>query len=106
MGVTSTTFVTGNVLVMKYFEYNILFILCSDKSWCVDATEESGKLGRLINHSRKSANLLTKIIVDEEKKLRLCLVTSRDIAAGEELLFNYGDRSPLSIAGNPWLVED
>ena len=84
----------------------IFFFLCSDKSWCVDATDETERLGRLINHSRKAANLVTKIIVDEDKKLRLCLLASRDIAAGEELLFNYGDRSPLSIAGNPWLVED
>ena len=79
---------------------------CSDKAWCVDATTETDRLGRLVNHSRRSPNLVTKIILDVDKQLRLCLHAKRDISRGEELLFDYGDRSPLSIAGNPWLQNE
>ncbi|XP_077441522.1 N-lysine methyltransferase KMT5A-A [Vanacampus margaritifer] len=79
---------------MYYFQY-----LC--KAYCVDATKETNRLGRLINHS-KSGNLQTKLH-DVDGAPHLILVASRDIDGGEELLYDYGDRSKASIAAHPWL---
>ncbi|XP_040914600.1 N-lysine methyltransferase KMT5A-A [Toxotes jaculatrix] len=79
---------------MYYFQY-----LC--KTYCVDATKESGRMGRLINHS-KNGNCQTKLH-DISGVPHLILVASRDIDEGEELLYDYGDRSKASIAAHPWL---
>lgn len=79
---------------MYYFQY-----LC--KTYCVDATRESGRMGRLINHS-KTGNCQTKLH-DINGVPHLILVASRDIDKGEELLYDYGDRSKASIAAHPWL---
>ncbi|KAG8514971.1 N-lysine methyltransferase KMT5A, partial [Galemys pyrenaicus] len=67
----------------------------------VDATRETNRLGRLINHS-KCGNCQTKLH-DIDGVPHLILIASRDIAAGEELLYDYGDRSRASIAAYPWL---
>ena len=40
---------------MYFFRFN-------QTKFCVDATEESGRLGRLINHSRVSPNCVTKVV--------------------------------------------
>ncbi|KAK5852244.1 hypothetical protein PBY51_023729 [Eleginops maclovinus] len=79
---------------MYYFQY-----LC--KTYCVDATKESGRMGRLINHS-KIGNCQTKLH-EINGVPHLILVASRDIDEGEELLYDYGDRSKASIAAHPWL---
>ncbi|TMS08777.1 N-lysine methyltransferase KMT5A-A [Larimichthys crocea] len=79
---------------MYYFQY-----LC--KTYCVDATKETGRMGRLINHS-KTGNCQTKLH-DINGVPHLILVASRDIDEGEELLYDYGDRSKASIAAHPWL---
>ncbi|XP_075033498.1 N-lysine methyltransferase KMT5A isoform X2 [Mixophyes fleayi] len=79
---------------MYYFQY-------LNKTYCVDATKESNRLGRLINHS-KTGNCHTKLhnICDVP---HLILIASRDIRSGEELLYDYGDRSKSSIEAHPWL---
>ncbi|KAM9331205.1 N-lysine methyltransferase KMT5A [Gastrophryne carolinensis] len=79
---------------MYYFQY-------LNKTYCVDATKESDRLGRLINHS-KNGNCQTKLH-DIDNVPHLILVASRDIKAGEELLYDYGDRSKSSIEAHPWL---
>ncbi|XP_042250755.1 N-lysine methyltransferase KMT5A-A [Thunnus maccoyii] len=79
---------------MYYFQY-----LC--KTYCVDATKETDRMGRLINHS-KNGNCQTKLH-DINGVPHLILVASRDIDEGEELLYDYGDRSKASIAAHPWL---
>ncbi|XP_072228283.1 N-lysine methyltransferase KMT5A-A [Leuresthes tenuis] len=79
---------------MYYFQY-----LC--KTYCVDATKETGRMGRLINHS-KNGNCQTKLH-DINGIPHLILVASRDIDKDEELLYDYGDRSKASIAAHPWL---
>lgn len=81
---------------MYYFQY-----LC--KTYCVDATKETGRMGRLINHS-KNGNCQTKLH-DINGVPHLILVASRDIDEGEELLYDYGDRSKASIAAHPWLKD-
>lgn len=81
---------------MYYFQY-----LC--KTYCVDATKETGRLGRLINHS-KTGNCQTKLHAINGVP-HLILVASRNIDEGEELLYDYGDRSKASIAAHPWLKD-
>uniref|UniRef100_H9GMA8 [histone H4]-lysine(20) N-methyltransferase n=1 Tax=Anolis carolinensis TaxID=28377 RepID=H9GMA8_ANOCA len=79
---------------MYYFQY-------LTKTYCVDATKETNRLGRLINHS-KCGNCQTKLH-DINGVPHLILVASRDIKAGEELLYDYGDRSKASLEAHPWL---
>lgn len=87
----------GNVgCYMYYFEH-------AGKQYCVDATAETPYLGRLVNHSAKRPNCVTKA-VEVEGEPRLILVAMRDIDPGEELLYNYGERDKEVIAANPWLV--
>ncbi|XP_077996348.1 N-lysine methyltransferase KMT5A-like [Glandiceps talaboti] len=78
-----------------YFSFN-------DKSYCIDATAESGRLGRLINHSKTEANCMTRKIGINDTPY-LILVAKRDIQINEELLYDYGDRSKTSLAAHPWL---
>lgn len=67
----------------------------------VDATKETGRLGRLVNHS-KAGNCQTKLHPINGSP-HLILVASRDIKADEELLYDYGDRSKASVLAHPWL---
>ncbi|XP_065337147.1 histone-lysine N-methyltransferase Set8 [Cloeon dipterum] len=70
--------------------------------YCVDATAESGRMGRLVNHSRQG-NLLTRT-VSVKRRPRLLLVAKQRIEPGEELLYDYGDRSRESLKNHPWLA--
>ncbi|KAF1389186.1 hypothetical protein PFLUV_G00070830 [Perca fluviatilis] len=79
---------------MYYFQYQ-------SKTYCVDATEETSRLGRLINHS-KTGNCQTRLHPISGTP-HLILVASRDIEAEEELLYDYGDRSKASVLAHPWL---
>uniref|UniRef100_H3DEH2 [histone H4]-lysine(20) N-methyltransferase n=1 Tax=Tetraodon nigroviridis TaxID=99883 RepID=H3DEH2_TETNG len=79
---------------MYYFQYQT-------KTYCVDATKETTRLGRLVNHS-KSGNCQTKLHPINGSP-HLILVASRDIRADEELLYDYGDRSKASVSAHPWL---
>ncbi|CAL1281226.1 unnamed protein product [Larinioides sclopetarius] len=74
----------------------------SDKRYCIDATKESGRLGRLINHSKKG-NLKTQSIYLKENP-HLAFFACRDIEPGEELCYDYGDRSKQSLKSHPWLA--
>ncbi|XP_052802671.1 N-lysine methyltransferase KMT5A-B-like [Mya arenaria] len=80
---------------MYYFNFK-------NKKYCVDATAESGKLGRLLNHSKSNGNCHTKV-VDGGSRPYLILAASRDISVDEELLYDYGDRSQASLESHPWL---
>lgn len=68
----------------------------------IDATAESGRLGRLVNHSR-NGNLLTKA-VHLDGRPHLVLLAGQDIAAGEEVTYDYGDRSREALQHHPWLA--
>ncbi|XP_013788393.1 N-lysine methyltransferase KMT5A-like, partial [Limulus polyphemus] len=80
---------------MYYFSYK-------NNRYCVDATKESGRLARLVNHS-KHGNLKTKSF-SVQGIPRLILVAKRDIQPGEELLYDYGDRNKYSLQSHPWLA--
>lgn len=82
---------------MYYFKTN-------GKHYCIDATAESGRLGRLVNHSRLHPNMMTKVVM-LDKSPRLVLIAKSDIEAGTELLYDYGDRSKASLLAHPWLAK-
>lgn len=84
---------TGNyILEFKYRE----------KRWGIDATEEDGSFGRLINHSRKCQN--AKPLLGEKNEIPyIYFVATRDILKDEEILYDYGDRSKTSKESFPWL---
>ena len=68
----------------------------------LDATKPTKYLGRLLNHSRRG-NCKTKVVGIGNHPYML-LVAARDIKPGEELLYDYGDRSPESLSAYPWLA--
>ena len=73
----------------------------------MDATDEldsSGnvRVGRLINHSKKRSNC-SAIVVEYKDKPKIVIKAKRKIFEGEELCYDYGDRSKQSIQNYPWL---
>ena len=94
-------------LKLHYEDYSSLeggyiywFQTGSSSSMAIDATEDSPRFGRRINHSKTSANLLPKTL-EVDGVWKLYFQASRDIQPGTELLFDYGDTN--SIANFPWL---
>lgn len=81
---------------MYFFEYK-------SKAYCIDATSESNRLGRLLNHSKLDGNCQAKLF-ETDARPHIILVASRDISAGEEMTYDYGDRNKNSIAVHPWLA--
>ncbi|KAM5290671.1 LOW QUALITY PROTEIN: N-lysine methyltransferase KMT5A-like [Glossophaga mutica] len=77
---------------MHYFQY-------LSKFYCVDATQKTNCLGTLINHS-KCGNCQTRLH-NINSVPHLIVLPSHDIEAGEELLYDYGDRSRASIEAYP-----
>ena len=82
--------------------YSYYFTFHSTK-YCVDATEESGRFGRLLNHSRKHPTCVPKV-VEVAGTPRLIFLAKHDIKAGQEITFDYGDRSKESLSACPWLA--
>jgi histone-lysine N-methyltransferase SETD8 len=80
---------------MYYFAYK-------NNQYCIDATQESDRLGRLVNHSR-SGNLSTKTVVVNGTP-HLVLIAKETIHVGDELTYDYGDRSKESLRYHPWLA--
>ena len=77
-----------------------MFFFCS---FSLDATAESGKIGRLLNHTCKKPNCETKVVAINNRPY-LILVAARNIDTGEELCYDYGDRSKEALAAHPWLA--
>ncbi|XP_012539727.1 histone-lysine N-methyltransferase PR-Set7 isoform X2 [Monomorium pharaonis] len=80
---------------MYYFQHR-------NQQYCVDATAETEKLGRLVNHSR-TGNLIARI-VEVNSIPHLVLTAKEDIPVGVEVTYDYGDRSRESIRHHPWLA--
>lgn len=60
-------------------------------------------MGRLLNHSKTQANVVTKLYEVKDQPY-LCLIATRDIRPGEELQYDYGERSKAAIESHPWLA--
>ena len=69
----------------------------------IDATEKTGRVGRLINHSQQNQNLVTKVF-ELNSKPHLCFIAKKNIDINEELLYAYGERRRNVIKDNPWLL--
>lgn len=77
--------------------FNILPSFCS-----VDATAETGRPGRLINHS-KTGNATVKIFQSSDGP-KLIIEAKEQIKPNTEVLFDYGDHSKRSTELFPWLL--
>ena len=75
-----------------------------DKTYCIDASVETCRFGRLINHSRLNPNLKPKIVTVSAYP-RLIFIAKHDIVPGTELLYDYAEKRKEVIAANPWLLE-
>ena len=73
-------------------------------SCSLDATNKQGRLGRLVNHSKTKANVVTKVL-EVDGQPRLCLIASKDIKKGSNLQYDYGDRRKVAIKQFPWLMK-
>ena len=82
--------------------YLYFFWYRSDE-YCIDATSESSKMGRLINHSRLKANLEPKVWEVRPGEPRLILQASKRIEAGEEILYDYGESRGKVVEELEWL---
>lgn len=69
----------------------------------IDATAETDRLGRLLNHSR-NGNLCPKTIEVNDIP-RIVMIAKVDIQSGTELTYDYGDRSKKSLMYHPWLAQ-
>ena len=70
-----------------------------------DATYRTNSMGRLINHSKKHANILLRKPIEVRSKLRIGFIAKRDIKANEELLFDYDLKSYCSSELPDWYME-
>jgi histone-lysine N-methyltransferase SETD8 len=62
-------------------------------------------MGRLLNHSKKCPNVMTRVMELGGATLpSLCLIARRDIEVGEELVYDYGERRGEVVAVMPWLA--
>ena len=73
-------------------------------NFSIDATQDNGRIGRLINHSRDSANSVVRSVKIGEIA-RLCLFANQDISAGEEITYDYNDRRQEVVKSFPWLAK-
>jgi len=73
------------------------------KIFCINGTHSSG-IGRLINHNRKNPILVPKIFIVDQIP-RLVFLAKRSIAVGDELCYDYGERSNAAVASFPWLKQ-
>ena len=69
----------------------------------IDATKDDHRYGRMVNHSKKAPNTQPKAFMINGVP-RLCLMATRDIKVGEELLYDYGERRKDVLDSNPWLI--
>lgn len=81
-----------------------MVIMCFSRFDSVDATKDNGRVGRLLNHSKANSNITTKIF-ELDGLPRLCMFACKDVEAGEELVYDYGDRRGDVVKLNPWLAK-
>jgi histone-lysine N-methyltransferase SETD8 len=80
----------------------LYFFKALDKYWCLDATEETGRKARLINHSRLNPNVKPKVVIYNGRP-RLIFIATCDIPKDTELLYDYGERRKDIIERCEWL---
>ena len=81
----------------------LFFFWYKSNEFCIDATSESSKMGRFINHSKKNANVAPKVWEVKPGEPRLVLLASKRIEAGSELVYNYNERRGQVVGELEWL---
>ena len=80
----------------------ILEFKFNEKHWAIDATEESNCVGRLINHSKRFANV--KPVVGQKNGAPFVFLKAIcDINQDDKILYDYSDNSKLAPLAFPWL---
>ncbi|CAG7723769.1 unnamed protein product [Allacma fusca] len=69
--------------------------------YCIDATQDDGSIGRLINH-RDPGNI-KPVKYGLRSNIGVYFVAIKPIKLGEELFWNYNDQNPEARQSNPWL---
>ena len=82
---------------MYYFSWN-------NRQWCIDSTEDTGRYGRLINHSRKAPNCKSRLFILNDIP-HLIFIALNDIKPKTELLYDYGDTRRVALESHPWLKD-
>ena len=72
---------------LRHIKYFIIIFTGS-----IDARDEDGSLGRLVNDDHRNPNANIRIVVYEDKP-HLCLFAVGDIPANTEIRYSYGDHS-------------
>lgn len=99
----------GREVEKKLFEADIedsflYFFKFDSRYLCLDATKDDGSYGRLVNHSRLRPNCKA-VGVMLGRTPALGLFAQRDILAGEEILYDYGEIRPWVIEKLPWIAD-
>ena len=68
----------------------------------LDATNDDGRSGHLINHSKLARNLVPNVMEASDGP-HIVFVAAKNILANQEVLYDYGERNPQIIQNHPWL---
>lgn len=80
----------------------LFFFQLKDRRYCLDATEETNTMGRLLNHSRKHPNVKPVGLVLDGKPT-IVFYAIEDVLPSVELLYDYGESDRGLIAQDQWL---
>ncbi|KAL7294514.1 hypothetical protein TKK_0012505 [Trichogramma kaykai] len=84
-------------------EHSYLFFFRAKSSinYCIDATEDDGSYGRLINHSDE-ANVKPTVWINE-KGPHIIFFATKDILEGQEIVYNYSEHRKTILQAFPCL---
>jgi len=80
----------------------MFFFPMNNEQHCIDATDDDGSLGRLINHSLKRPNLIPRATMVDDTEA-IVFTAKDDIKEGEEVLYDYGEKRSSVLKKMPWL---
>jgi len=93
---------SGGDPTYMYYHGGVQSYCSRPQRFCVDASWDSGKFGRLVNHSKKKPNCEVKVEM-VHKEPHLILVALHDIGVGEELTYDYGIKDKAYMKANQWI---
>lgn len=76
----------------------MFWFCCNGVDMCIDASQDDGSFGRMINHSKQLANV-KPIAIDKQ----IFFVALRRLFKHEELFYDYGEDDPKILNKFPWL---
>ena len=90
-------------LKMGFYDCYMFFFSILGTGYCIDATQDDGSIGRLINHpfTADGVNCVCKII--ETQPPKLYIIADRYIEPGEQIAYEYGDNRKKQKVAFPFL---